>query len=116
MSSSTHPIILYDSDIEDAFSLTNIPNYTPASPNYCPASLGNTFSYTSEDPSEEQLVPIAVSPFHDDLYMKVLQAYYATNELPIPPPPAPIAPHTVFLPPLVLPSSLFDPRDFFLSK
>nr|GEW81583.1 reverse transcriptase domain-containing protein [Tanacetum cinerariifolium] len=28
MSSSTHPIILYDSDIEDAFSSTNIPNYT----------------------------------------------------------------------------------------
>nr|GFB63276.1 hypothetical protein [Tanacetum cinerariifolium] len=99
MSSSTHPIILYDSDIEDAFSSTNIPNYTSASPNYSPASLGNTFSYTSKDPSEDQLVPISVSPFHDDSYMKVLQAYYATNELPISPPPAPIAPPTIFLPP-----------------
>nr|GEX50980.1 putative reverse transcriptase domain-containing protein [Tanacetum cinerariifolium] len=66
MSSSTHPIILYDFDVEDAFSST-------------------------KDPSEDQLVPIAVSPFHDDLYMKVMQAYYATNELPIPPPAAPIA-------------------------
>nr|GFA16778.1 reverse transcriptase domain-containing protein [Tanacetum cinerariifolium] len=45
-----------------------------------------------EDPSEDQLVPIAISSFHDDPYMKVMQAYYATNELPIPPPPAPIAP------------------------
>nr|GEV04895.1 hypothetical protein [Tanacetum cinerariifolium] len=52
-----------------------------------------------EDPSEDQLVPIAVLPFHDDPYMKVLQAYYATNELPIPPPPAPIALHNVLLPP-----------------
>ncbi|GJT85056.1 hypothetical protein Tco_1066773 [Tanacetum coccineum] len=51
-----------------------------------------------EDPSEDQLVPIVVSPFHNDPYMKVIQAYYATNELPIPPPPAPIAPPT-FLPP-----------------
>nr|GEU92584.1 reverse transcriptase domain-containing protein [Tanacetum cinerariifolium] len=77
---------------------TNIPNYTLASPNYSPASLGNTFSYTSEDPSEDQLVPIAISPFYDDPYMKVLQAYYATNELHIPPPPALIAPLTVLLP------------------
>ncbi|GKC21562.1 hypothetical protein Tco_1023712 [Tanacetum coccineum] len=35
MSSSTHPIIVpSDSDIEDAFSSTNTPNYTPASPDY----------------------------------------------------------------------------------
>nr|GEW35373.1 putative reverse transcriptase domain-containing protein [Tanacetum cinerariifolium] len=48
--------------------------------------------FISEDPSEDQLVPIAVSPFSDDPYMKVMQAYYANNELPIPPPPDPIAP------------------------
>nr|GEW49858.1 hypothetical protein [Tanacetum cinerariifolium] len=46
--------------------------------------------------------------------MKVLQAYYATNELPILPPPTPIAPPTILLQQPVLPSSLFDPRDFFL--
>ncbi|GKE35668.1 hypothetical protein Tco_1454990, partial [Tanacetum coccineum] len=40
-----------------------------------------------------------ISPFHDDPYMKVMQAYNATsNELPIPPPQAPIAPPTI-LPP-----------------
>nr|GEX05062.1 hypothetical protein [Tanacetum cinerariifolium] len=92
MSSFTHPIILNDSDIEDAFSSTNIPNYTLTLPNYSPASSRNTFSDTSEDPSKDQLVLIAIPPFYDDPYMKVMQAYYATNELPIPPPPAPIAP------------------------
>nr|GEZ11685.1 hypothetical protein [Tanacetum cinerariifolium] len=92
MSSSTHPIILYDSDVGVAFSSTNIPNYALASPNYSPALPGNTFFDTSEDPSKDQLVPIAVSPFSDGPYMKFIQAYYATNELPIPPPQAPIAP------------------------
>nr|GEW26781.1 reverse transcriptase domain-containing protein [Tanacetum cinerariifolium] len=54
MSTSTHPIfILSDSDMEDAFSFTNIPNYTPASPNYSLASPGNTFSNTSNDPSKD---------------------------------------------------------------
>nr|GEW12889.1 copia protein [Tanacetum cinerariifolium] len=111
MSSSTHPVILYDSNIKDAFSLTNIPNYTPASPNYSSASLRNTFSDTSEDPSKDQLVPIAVSPFHDDPYMKVMHAYYDTNELPIPPPLTPIAPPPS---PVLLPQ--FDPQNFFLPK
>nr|GEV24981.1 hypothetical protein [Tanacetum cinerariifolium] len=85
MSSSTHPIILYDFDVEDAF--------------------------PRQDPSEDQLVPIAVSPFHDDPCMKVMQAYYATNELPIPPPPALITPPPS---PVLLPQ--FDPQNFFLLK
>ncbi|GJZ92377.1 hypothetical protein Tco_0664442 [Tanacetum coccineum] len=43
MSSSTHPItILSDSNVEDAFSSTNTPDYTPASPDYFPSSPGNT--------------------------------------------------------------------------
>nr|GEV71249.1 reverse transcriptase domain-containing protein [Tanacetum cinerariifolium] len=87
--------------MKDASSSTNILKYTPASPNYSPASPRNTFSDTSEDPYEDQLVPISVSPFYDDPYMKVIQAYYATNELPIPPPPAPIAPSTVLPPSLI---------------
>nr|GFA05115.1 hypothetical protein [Tanacetum cinerariifolium] len=111
ISSSTHPIILNNSDIEDAFSLKNISNYTPASPNYSSALPGNTFSDASQDPSEDQLVSIAVSPFHDDPYMKVMQAYYATNELPILPPPALIAP-----PPSLVLSPQFDPRYLFLPK
>ncbi|GJW86265.1 hypothetical protein Tco_0161605 [Tanacetum coccineum] len=98
-------IILFDSNVEDAFSSTNTPDYTPASPNYSPALPGNTSSP-------------AISPFHDDPYMKVMQAYNATNdESPIPPPRAPIAPLTVLPPSLVLPSSpLFDPLRFFSSR
>ncbi|GJR69468.1 hypothetical protein Tco_0015533 [Tanacetum coccineum] len=53
MSTSTHPIIiLSDSNVEDAVSSTNTPDYTPASPDYSPTSPGNT------------------SHFHDDPYMK----------------------------------------------
>ncbi|GKD63258.1 hypothetical protein Tco_1305366 [Tanacetum coccineum] len=117
MSSSTHPIIiLFDSNVEDAFSSTNTPDYTPASSDYSPASPGNTSSNPSDDLSNDLLASLAISPFHDDPYMKVVQAYNATsNESPIPPPRAPIAPPTV-LPPssVLLPSPLFDPRDFFL--
>nr|GFB17233.1 hypothetical protein [Tanacetum cinerariifolium] len=111
MSSSTHPIILNDYDIKDTFSSINIPNYTPASPNYSLALPGNTFSDTSEDPFEDQFVPIAVSPFYDDPYMKVMQAYYAAIELPIRPPPAPVV-----SPPSPVLSLQFDPQYFFLLK
>nr|GEX28612.1 reverse transcriptase domain-containing protein [Tanacetum cinerariifolium] len=37
----------------DAIMFAHIPNYNPTSPNYSPPSLGNTFSYTLEDPSEK---------------------------------------------------------------
>ncbi|GJW18840.1 hypothetical protein Tco_0026276 [Tanacetum coccineum] len=81
MSSPNHPT----SDIEDAFS-SNFPDYIPASPDYVPASPGNTYSSSSNN--SFGLVPKA-SPtlllFHDDPYMKVMQAYYA-KESPIPPP------------------------------
>ncbi|GKB34281.1 hypothetical protein Tco_0879223 [Tanacetum coccineum] len=97
MSSSTHPIIiLFDSNVEDAFSSINTPDYTPASPNYFPASPGNTFSDPSKDLSKDLLTSLTISPFHDDPYMKLMQAYNATsNESPIPLPRAPIAPPTV---------------------
>ncbi|GKA89927.1 hypothetical protein Tco_0811739 [Tanacetum coccineum] len=81
MSSSSHPT----SNIEDTFS-SNFTDYISASPDYSPASSGNTYSSSSNN--SFSLVPIA-SPtlllFHDDPYMKVMQAYYA-KELPIPPP------------------------------
>ncbi|GJY02564.1 hypothetical protein Tco_0360716 [Tanacetum coccineum] len=112
MSSSTHPIIiLYDSNIEDAFSSTTTPDYTPASPDYFLASPRNTFSDPSEDLSKDLLASLAISPFHDDPYMKVMQAYNTTNdELTIPSPRAPIAPPTILPPSPVLPlSPLFDP-------
>nr|GEU84361.1 heat shock cognate 70 kDa protein-like [Tanacetum cinerariifolium] len=70
----------------------------------------------AEDPFEDHSAPLAISPFHDYPYIKVMQAHNATNsESPIPPPRAPIAPPTVLPPSLVLqPSSLFDPQNFFL--
>ncbi|GJU72614.1 hypothetical protein Tco_1264019 [Tanacetum coccineum] len=96
MSSSTHPIIiLSDSNIEDAFSSTTTLDYTPASPDYFPASPGNTFSDPSSDLSKDLLASLTISPFHDDPYMKVMQAYNAT---------------------MLPPSPLFDPQDFFLPE
>ncbi|GJZ06707.1 hypothetical protein Tco_0540500 [Tanacetum coccineum] len=100
MSSSTHPIIdLSNSNVKDAFSSTNTPDYAPASPDYFPASLGNTPSDSSDDLTKYILASLAISPFHDDPYMKVMQAYNTTNnESPISLPQAPIAPPTI-LPP-----------------
>ncbi|GKA90162.1 hypothetical protein Tco_0811974 [Tanacetum coccineum] len=107
MSTSTHPIIiLSDSNVDDAFSSTNTPDYISALPDYSPTSPGNTSSDPSEDLSKDLLASLAISPFHDDPYMKFMQAYNATsNELPIPPPQAPNAPPTVLSPSLVLPLS-----------
>ncbi|GKA80407.1 hypothetical protein Tco_0787003 [Tanacetum coccineum] len=98
MSSSTHPIIiLSDSNIEDAFSSTNTPDYTPASPNYSPALPRNTFSGSLKDLYKDLLASLAILPFHDDPYMKVMQVYNATsNKSPILLLRAPIAPSPVF--------------------
>ncbi|GJU52647.1 hypothetical protein Tco_1226361 [Tanacetum coccineum] len=97
MSTSTHPIIvLSDSYIEDDFSSTNTPDYTLASPDYFPASPRNIFSDPLEDLSKDLLASLTISPFYDDPYTKVMQAYNATsNESPIPSPRAPITPPTV---------------------
>ncbi|GJY88236.1 hypothetical protein Tco_0502864 [Tanacetum coccineum] len=104
MSTSTHPIIvLSNSNVEDAFSSINTPDYTSASPNYSLASPGNTSSESSEDISKDLLASLAISPFYDDPYMKVMQAYNATNdELPILSLRAPITPPTVLPPSLVI--------------
>ncbi|GKD09729.1 hypothetical protein Tco_1189414 [Tanacetum coccineum] len=60
---------------------------------------GNTSPDPSDDLSKYLLASLAISPFHDDPYMKVMQAYNATsNESPISLPQAPISPPTV-LPP-----------------
>ncbi|GJS64128.1 hypothetical protein Tco_0678692 [Tanacetum coccineum] len=114
-----YPIIVpSDSNVEDAFSSTHSPDYIPASPDYSPASPGNTPSDSSDDLTKDLLASLAISPFHDDPYMKVMQAYNATsNESPITPPQAPIAPPTVLPPSLVLPlSPMFDPQYFFLPE
>ncbi|GJR16975.1 hypothetical protein Tco_0965502 [Tanacetum coccineum] len=69
-----HPIIVpSDSNVEDAFSSTNTPDYTPASPDYSPASSRNTSFDPSEDLSKDLLASLAISPFHDDPYMKVFE-------------------------------------------
>nr|GEX49666.1 putative reverse transcriptase domain-containing protein [Tanacetum cinerariifolium] len=118
MSTFTHPItILSDSDIEDAFSSTHSPDYTPASSDYFLASPGNNFSGPSEDLSKDLWATLPISPFYDDLYMKVMQAYNATSNQSLIPPRAPIASPTVLPPSQVLPlSPMFDPLDFFLPK
>ncbi|GJW33254.1 hypothetical protein Tco_0053286, partial [Tanacetum coccineum] len=114
-----HPIIiLSNSYIEDSFSSTTTPDYTPASPDYSPTSPRNTSSDPSEDLSKDLLASLTLSSFHDDPYMKVMQAYNVTNdESHIPLSQASIAPPTVLPPSLVLPlSPMFDPQDFFLPE
>nr|GEW64435.1 hypothetical protein [Tanacetum cinerariifolium] len=102
MSTPNHPT----SNFEDAFS-SNFLDFIPASPDYVPASPRKTYSSSS---NSFRVVPIA-SPslllFHNDPYMKVLQAFYA-KESSIPPP-NPITPPVILTPSLVLPPSpLFD--------
>nr|GEU33112.1 ribonuclease H-like domain-containing protein [Tanacetum cinerariifolium] len=107
MSSPNHPTF----DIEDAFSSTNTPDYTLTSPNYFPASPGNTSSDSLNNSSG--LVPIAsptLSLFHDDPYMKVMHAYDA-----IIPPQVPILPLTI-MPPSLMFSPIFNPQEFFLPE
>ncbi|GJT86364.1 putative reverse transcriptase domain-containing protein [Tanacetum coccineum] len=103
MSSLNHPT----SNIEDAFS-SNFLDCISASPDYSPASPGNTYSSSSNN--SFGLVPIA-SPtlllFHNDPYMKVMQAYYAKE--------SPIRPPTIMPPSLML-SPIFNPQEFFLPE
>nr|GEU58100.1 hypothetical protein [Tanacetum cinerariifolium] len=106
ISTSAHPIIVpSDSDIEDAFSATNTPDYTSASPDYSSVSSVNTSPNPSDDLSKYLLASLAISPFHDDPYLKVMQAYNATSNESLIPPQAPIAPPTVLHPSPVLPLS-----------
>ncbi|GJS71990.1 hypothetical protein Tco_0704831 [Tanacetum coccineum] len=87
---SNHPTF----EIEDVFSF-NFPDYILASPDYVLASLGKTYSSSSNKSFD--LVPIAsptLSLFHDGPYMKVIHAYY-TKESPIPPPL--VVPHLLML-------------------
>nr|GEU51272.1 reverse transcriptase domain-containing protein [Tanacetum cinerariifolium] len=96
MSSPNHPT----SDIEGAFSSSNTLDYIPASPDYFPASPGNTFPIPLDNLSKYILASLAISPLHDDPYMKVMQAYDTTNnESLILLPRALIAPPTEILPP-----------------
>ncbi|GJV78868.1 hypothetical protein Tco_1514738 [Tanacetum coccineum] len=83
-----------------------------SSPDYFPTSPGNTSLDPSDDLSKYLLASLAILRFYDDPYMKVMQAYDATNnESPIP------LPRALISPPTVLPlSPMFDPRGFFLPE
>nr|GFC30593.1 hypothetical protein [Tanacetum cinerariifolium] len=77
MSSPDHPT----SNLEDVFS-SNFPNYLPsASSDYVPASPGKTYSSSSNSFGIILLASPTLSLFHDDPYMKVLQAYYTEKSL-----------------------------------
>ncbi|GJR46686.1 putative reverse transcriptase domain-containing protein [Tanacetum coccineum] len=99
MSSPDHPT----SNMEDAFS-SNFPNYLPpASPDYIPTSPGKTYSSSSNSFGIVPLASPTLSLFHDDPYMKALQAFY-TEKSPIPPPT------------IIPPSSIPKPQEFFLPE
>ncbi|GKC96128.1 hypothetical protein Tco_1161570 [Tanacetum coccineum] len=94
MSSPNNPT----SNIEDAYS-SNFLNYLSASPDYLPSSPGKTYSSSSNLFGVIPLASPTLSLFHDDPYMKVMQAYY-TEKSPI-------------LPPTIIPqSSKLNPRYF----
>ncbi|GJU52206.1 hypothetical protein Tco_1225920 [Tanacetum coccineum] len=77
------PTNLNSKRLGDAFS-SNFPDYISASPDYVPSSPGNTYSSSSNNLFGLVLkASPTLSLFHDDPYMKVMQAYYA-KESPIP--------------------------------
>ncbi|GJW21519.1 hypothetical protein Tco_0032141 [Tanacetum coccineum] len=90
------------SGIEDAFS-SNFPDFNPASPDYVPASPRKTYSSSSNSFGVVPIVSPTLLFFHDDPYMKVMQAFYGEKS-PIPPPT--IIPH----------SSMLNPQEFFLPE
>ncbi|GKG03765.1 hypothetical protein Tco_0314152, partial [Tanacetum coccineum] len=103
MSSPNHPTF----EIKDAFS-SNFLDYISASPDYIPASLRKTYYNASNN--SFGIVPITsptLSLFHDDPYMKVMNAYYAKE--------SPITPPTIMSPSTML-SPMFNSQEFFLSE
>ncbi|GJY15814.1 hypothetical protein Tco_0386236 [Tanacetum coccineum] len=90
------------SGIENAFS-SNSPDFTMVSPDYVPASPGKTYSGSSNSFGVVPIVSPTLLLFHDNPYMKVLQAFYAKDS-PIPPP-------------IIEPSTpKFNPLKFYLPK
>ncbi|GJZ03844.1 hypothetical protein Tco_0537119 [Tanacetum coccineum] len=113
-----YPIIVpSDSNVEDAFSSTTTPNYTPSSPDYSLASSGNTSPDPSDDLSKYLLASLAISPFHDDPYNNSYASIYLlvmdyTNSTT-----SSNAPQTVLpLSPMIPLSPMFDPQNFFLPE
>ncbi|GJX48767.1 hypothetical protein Tco_0273957 [Tanacetum coccineum] len=90
-------------NMEDAFS-SNFPNYLPsASPDYIPTSPRKTYSSSSNSFRIVPLISPTLSLFHDDPYMKALQAFY-TEKSPIP------------SPTIIPSSSIPNPQEFLSPK
>nr|GEW08093.1 hypothetical protein [Tanacetum cinerariifolium] len=100
-----------DVDEEYAFPSANILNFTSTLPNYFPATPGKISSDFLKNSKNDEIPPV-FPPFYNNSYMEVMQAYDATNEVPIHPLQAPIASPTIV--PLIL--SLFDSQDFLSSE
>ncbi|GKE65091.1 hypothetical protein Tco_1519252 [Tanacetum coccineum] len=98
MSSPNHPT----SNVKDAFS-SNFLNYLPASPDYFPALPRNTYSSSLNSFGVVPIASPSLSIFHDDPYMKVMQAFYAEKLL--------IPPSTI-----IPQSSMLNPQEFFLPE
>nr|GEV06165.1 reverse transcriptase domain-containing protein [Tanacetum cinerariifolium] len=97
MSSPNHPT----SNIEDAFSL-NFLDFIPASPDYVLALPRKTYFSSSNSFGVVLIASPSLLLLHDDPYMKVLQAFY-TKKSPV-------------SPPIITPSSMPNPREFFLPE
>nr|GEV13079.1 hypothetical protein [Tanacetum cinerariifolium] len=109
-SSPNHPT----SNIEDAFS-SNFLDFIPAFPDYVPTSSRKTYSSSYNSFGVVPIASLSILLFHNDPYMKVLQAFYA-KESPIPPS-NPITPPVILTSsPVLPPSPQFDPRYFFFLK
>ncbi|GKE20249.1 hypothetical protein Tco_1431761 [Tanacetum coccineum] len=68
--------------VDEVFPFTNTPELQTAGfqpGDNSPASPGNTSSDSSEDSSKDRPASLAISPFHNDPYMKVMQAYNVTS-------------------------------------
>ncbi|GJZ86532.1 hypothetical protein Tco_0658142 [Tanacetum coccineum] len=81
------------SDIEDALSSINIPNYTSVSSDYFPASSGS-ISFNPSENSTDNIIPPVFSSFYN---LKNVQAFYA-KESPI------LSPYPITSPAILTPS------------
>ncbi|GJT84617.1 reverse transcriptase domain-containing protein [Tanacetum coccineum] len=83
MSSYTHPSIPSDYDVEDAFSSTNAPNYTPTSPDYSQDFFPPEDISPPKDTETPVESPILVSPSSSvDLHHRMPPKRMSTSEAP----------------------------------
>ncbi|GJR43925.1 hypothetical protein Tco_1312028 [Tanacetum coccineum] len=100
--------------IEDAFSSMNILNYTSVSPDYFPTSSGSSSFNSSNNSTDNMILPV-FSSFYNNPCLKYVQAFYA-KELPISSPDHITSPAILTLSPILPPSLLFDHRYFLVPE